>query len=145
MSGRLLDTSALIALREPGGIERPETVAVSVITIGELHAGVKLAGSAEERAARQARLATVTEIFAPLPVDTHVAQRYGDVLATTRRAGRTEKATDLLIVATAMATGRTLYTLDTGQAGLAEQVGVAVRLSAPKPATETAPETNGKE
>jgi predicted nucleic acid-binding protein len=36
------------------------------------------------------------------------------------------KATDLLIVATAAATKRTLYTVDTGQAELARGAGVPV-------------------
>jgi predicted nucleic acid-binding protein len=47
-----------------------------------------------------------------------------------RSQRRAVKATDLLIIATAAATGRELYTLDTAQARLAEQAGIArVRLS----------------
>ena len=40
--------------------------------------------------------------------------------------GRAEKATDLLIVATALATGRTLYTRDLRQAQLAGMAGASV-------------------
>jgi predicted nuclease of predicted toxin-antitoxin system len=42
------------------------------------------------------------------------------------REGRTTKATDLLILATAAATGRELHTLDHAQAALAAALGLAV-------------------
>jgi hypothetical protein len=50
----------------------------------------------------------------------------GDLLALARAQGRASKATDLLIIATASATGRTLLTLDDAQASLARNAGVAV-------------------
>jgi predicted nucleic acid-binding protein len=78
------------------------------------------------RTARRERLEAIGRAFAPLLVDEAVAERYGEVLAAARRAGRTEKATDLLIVATAAAHGRELVTLDDRQAALAEAAGVAV-------------------
>lgn len=66
MSGLLLDTSVVIQ-----GIEGLEgTGAISVLTFGELRAGVLLAGDAQTRAARQSRLAALRREFAPLPVDT---------------------------------------------------------------------------
>lgn len=122
MSGLLLDTSVVIQ-----GIEGLEgTGAISVLTFGELRAGVLLAGDAQTRAARQSRLAALRREFAPLPVDTLVADRYGDVLAAARHERRITKASDLLIVATAAATGRVLLTLDGAQARLAGSVGVSV-------------------
>jgi predicted nucleic acid-binding protein len=127
VKGALLDTSVLIAFDEVGTIGLPETAAISIITVGELYAAVLLAESSDVRAARQARLAEVQAMFDPLHVGAHVAHRYGEVLATARRAGRAEKATDLLIIATAAATGRWLHTLDARQATLAEMVGVPVR------------------
>lgn len=127
MSGALLDTSVLIAFDDVGAIELPETGAISIITVGELYAGVLLAGSSEGRADRQARLNAIQAMFDPLLVDVHVAHRYGEVLAAARRAARAEKATDLLIIATAAATGRTLHTLDARQAALAELVGIPVQ------------------
>ncbi|MBW8060673.1 MAG: type II toxin-antitoxin system VapC family toxin [Solirubrobacterales bacterium] len=77
------------------------------------------------RAARQARLAAVRDAYQPLPVDELVAERYGEVLAGARATRRITTATDLLIIATAAATGRVLYTLDERQARLAEDLGVA--------------------
>jgi predicted nucleic acid-binding protein len=55
-----------------------------------------------------------------------VAERCGEVLASARSTRRITTATDLLIVATAAATGRSLCTHDQSLAGLAEQCGVAV-------------------
>lgn len=125
MSGLLLDTSAVIRGAE-GVSDATGAGAISVVTLGELRAGVKLAADASVRAARQARLAAVRATFAPLPVDELVADHYGDALAAAREAGRITKATDLLILATALATGRTLLTLDERQAGLARALAVAV-------------------
>jgi hypothetical protein len=126
LSAALLDTSVVI-----GGVEQlqtavPETVAISVITLGELRAGVRLAGDPTVQAARQARFLAVREAFEPIPVDELVAEHYGEVLAAARSAGRTTKATDLLIIATAAATGRRLHTRDARQAALAQAAGIAV-------------------
>lgn len=78
------------------------------------------------RAARQARLAAVRAAFEPIGVDEAVAERFGEILATARAQKRTSKATDLLIIASASVTGRTLCTLDDAQAGLADLAGVPV-------------------
>ena len=123
MSGALLDTSVVIA--GEGSIDFPATSAISVVTLGELRAGVRLAGDPALRAARQARLAAVRDAYEPLPIDETVAERYGDVLAEARSARCITTATDLLIIATAAVTGRILYTLDERQARLAESVDVA--------------------
>lgn len=123
MSGALADTSVVI---RDGASTVPATTAISVITLGELRAGVRLGRDPLVRAERQARLAAIRDAFLPLPVDEAVAEHYGDVLAGARSAGRSTKATDLLIVATAAATGRVLWTLDQRQAKLAGAVGVAL-------------------
>jgi toxin FitB len=112
---------------EPHQVDVPETMAISVITLGELRAGVRLAGDPSARAARQRRLIAVRDAFEPIPVDEAVAEHYGDVLAAARSAGRTTKATDLLIIATAAATGRVLHTLDARQAALAQAAGIPVQ------------------
>jgi toxin FitB len=108
------------------GIDLPETAAISVITVGELRAGVLLARSEDSRRVREARFRAIREAFEPLPVDTDVALAFGDALAWARSEGRSERATDLLIVATAKVTDRILYTLDRGQASIATGVGVKV-------------------
>ncbi len=126
MSGALLDTSIVIQNVELVELGTQETAAISVITLGELRAGVSLARDPSIRASRQARLTAIRSAFSPLPVDETVAEHYGEVLAAARTAGRITKATDLLILATAAATGRVLWTRDERQAALAREVGVAV-------------------
>jgi toxin FitB len=130
LSGALLDTSVVIGGIDPARTEPPETAAISVITLGELRAGVRLARDPSVRAARQRRLVAVRDAFEPIPVDEAVAEHYGDVLASARSAGRTTKATDLLIIATAVAGGRVLHTRDARQAALAQAVGIPVRSDA---------------
>jgi predicted nucleic acid-binding protein len=118
VNGSLLDTSVLIARDETAALELPETAAISVITLGELRAGVLIARDKTVADERGRRLAAVRAAFAPLPVDEPVA----------RSQRRAAKATDLLIIATAAATARRLYTLDGAQARLAERAGVATTL-----------------
>lgn len=122
----LLDTSVLIARRAELTFPIPARAAISVITLGELRAGVLLARDEAARAGRQARLREVRSAFAPLPVDEDVADHYGEALARARAERRATKATDLLIVATAAATGRRLFTLDRAQSALAAALGVAL-------------------
>lgn len=123
----LLDTSVVIAAADSIVLDPEQTAAISVITLAELRAGVALAADPGTRAARQARLASVRAAFRPVPVDEVVAETYGDVLAAARSQKRISKATDLLIIATASATGRILHTLDTAQAQLAAAVGIPTR------------------
>ena len=119
------DVGVLIAGDEASALELPPTGAISVITLGELRAGVLIAHDEAIAHDRRRLLAAVGAAFSPLSVDELVAERYGDVLAVARSLGRAAKASDLLIIATAAATGRELYTLDTGQARLAEEAGIA--------------------
>lgn len=122
----LLDTSVVIASADAIALEPEDSAAVSVLTIGELHAGVRLAGDPNVRARRQARLAAVKDIFEPVPIDETIATHYGELLAIARSQRRSTKATDLLIIATAAASGRTLLTRDDAQASLAMLAGVPV-------------------
>jgi len=129
LSGALADTSVIVA-GEALADAMPESVSISVITIGELRAGVLRARDRAQRDERRSRFEAVRAAFEPLPVDEHVAWRYGELLAWVRDHGRSEKATDLLIAATAAATERRLHTLDRRQASLATDAGVAVELLA---------------
>jgi len=81
MTGSLLDTSVLIARDESGALGLPEAAAISVISLGELRAGVQMARDERVAELRRGRLAAVRAAFAPLLVDEAVAERYGDVLA----------------------------------------------------------------
>ncbi|MDQ3163490.1 MAG: PIN domain-containing protein [Actinomycetota bacterium] len=125
MSGALLDTSILIAA-EASLDDLPASAAISVVTLGELYAGVHLARTAEIRRLRRRRLDATRAAFSPLPVDDSVAKHYGEVLAVARRDNRSAKATDVLIIATAAASSRSLHTLDASQAQLARAAEVTV-------------------
>jgi predicted nucleic acid-binding protein len=62
----LLDTSVLIQ----GHPDPLDKVAISAVSIAELHFGVLVASDDEVRAQRLQRLAKIEETFSPLPLDT---------------------------------------------------------------------------
>ncbi len=105
----VLDTSVLL-LGEPPQIDGD--LAISAITLAELHFGVLVTDDAAKRAQRLGRLAAIVRAFEPLPVDSAVAASYGELAAATRRSGRKAqpRALDLIIAATAHAHGARLAT-----------------------------------
>ncbi len=108
----LIDTSVLAGARDAGALA--DDWAVSVVTVGELEAGVLIAADDETRARRVALLAAVLAEAPALPIDRHVAARYGELRAS---AGR-RPSNDLWIAATALAHDFTLVTADEQQASL---------------------------
>ena len=120
----LLDTSVLLG-PDPGPIDAD--IAISAISLAELHFGVLVAQSADVRAERLRRLALVERTFDALPVDDAVARSYGRLAAALGHAGRPTRArvTDLLIAATAVSQQATLWTRNAADlAGLAELVAI---------------------
>lgn len=126
MSDALLDTSVFVARRADADL--PVSAAISVVSIGELRAGVELAQDPAVREIRAEWLGAVERAFLPIPVDVAIARRFGELLALARRERRILKTGDLLIIATAAVTGRRLVTHDVAQAGLAHAAGVPVLL-----------------
>ena len=109
----VLDTSVLIASSvDP----LPGELAVSTVSLAELHFGVLVAKDAARRAERLRRLTVLQRQFDALPVDDAVAASYGELAAAVVAAGRRPRARamDLLIAATAHAHGATLYTRNAG-------------------------------
>lgn len=108
MTRSVLDTSALIGPEFAVDGE----LAVSAVTLGELHFGVLWAPTPEARAVRLHRLTTVERTFQALAVDDRVARSYGLLAALLRTSGRSPRphAMDLLIAATAHAHGARLVT-----------------------------------
>jgi predicted nucleic acid-binding protein len=103
----LLDTSVLLG-PDPG---LPDAeVAISAISLAELHFGVLVARTAADRAERLRRLGLIEKTFDALPVDDAVARAYGRLAAAV--AGRQPRArvADLLIAATAVSQQATLWT-----------------------------------
>jgi hypothetical protein len=99
-SGRRLDVDAL-----------PDELAVSVITVGELRAGVL---AAADVATRQQRLNTLITVLAmdPVPVDERVAEAWAGLRVALRDAGVRMPVNDSWIAATALALGIPIYTQD---------------------------------
>lgn len=99
-SGRPLDTRAL-----------PDEVAVSVITIGELRAGVPAAGDLDARDRRLATLTAALELD-PVPVDGSVASEWARLRVLLRDSGQRMPVNDSWIAATALALDVTVVTQD---------------------------------
>lgn len=110
----LLDTSILIA-RESGRpldtAALPDRAFISVITIGELTAGVHAATDTATRARRLDTLQTVNA-YNPLPVNYEAAQAWGALRVGLRDLGRTVNVNDLWIAAIAQANGLPVITQD---------------------------------
>ncbi|MGV0743396.1 PIN domain-containing protein [Mycolicibacterium sp. XJ870] len=105
----ILDTSVVIAT----DIEPLDgDLAVSSITLAEMHFGVLVAKERQVRAERLRRLLALQRTFDTLPLDDAVAASYGQIAAAVDDAGRQPRARsmDLLIAATAHAHSARLYT-----------------------------------
>lgn len=120
----ILDTSVVI---DEGISPVPGVLAISAVTLAELHFGVLIAKTTEVRAERLRRLSVLQQRFDALPVDEAVAASYGRLSAAVVDAVRQpqRRVMDLLIAATAHAHGARLYTRNTGDfAGLEELIDV---------------------
>jgi hypothetical protein len=103
----------LIGLEHLDPESLPISSAVSSVTLAELAAGPHATTDPDERARRQDRLQRIEADAEPLPMDVSVARAYGRVYAAVVAAGRKargRRAFDLLIAATALASGLPLYT-----------------------------------
>lgn len=105
MSQGLADTSVFIA-RESGRpldeSSMPDELAVSIVTIGELRAGVL---AASDIRARERRLTTLTAALEldPIPVDDDVAAQWARLRVVLRDTEQRMPVNDSWIAATAMA------------------------------------------
>jgi predicted nucleic acid-binding protein len=116
------DTSIFIA-RESGrpldlGL-LPDELAISVITVGELRAGVL---AAEDSRTRVRRLDTYRRAlsFDPVPIDESIAESWANLRVLLREAGARMAINDTWIAATALALDLPLVTQDDGYVGLEE-------------------------
>jgi predicted nucleic acid-binding protein len=105
----ILDTSVVIAT-DIAPLEGE--LAISAITLAELHFGILVTKQRKVRAERLRRLLVLQRTFDALPVDDAVAASYGQVAAAVVDVGRQPRARsmDLLIAATAHAHSARLYT-----------------------------------
>ncbi len=120
----VLDTSVVIAT-DVAPLEGE--LAISAVTLAELHFGVLVAKRGSIRAERLRRLLLLQDTFDALPLDGAVAASYGQIAAAVVEAGRQPRARsmDVLIAATAHAYSARLYTRNPDDfAGLGDFVDV---------------------
>lgn len=122
MSRGLADTSVFIA-RESGrpldSDALPDELAVSIITIGELRAGVLAASSVEVRDRRLGTLTAALQLE-PVPVDEAVAAHWARLRVLLRDSGQRMPVNDSWIAATALALGVPVVTQDDDFPDIAE-------------------------
>jgi predicted nucleic acid-binding protein len=109
----LIDTSVVVDLERIDGDALPEKLAISAVTLAELAAGPHATDDPAERARRQDRLQRVEATFDPLACDAAAARAFGRIYAAVAASGRKpcgRRALDLLIAATALASGLPVYT-----------------------------------
>jgi len=110
----LLDTSVLIADESGRPLDAgrlPDEVAISAVTIAELHVGVLAARDVETRARRLAALEATADVQL-LPVDERVAAAWARLRVHLAEAGRRLNVNDLWIAATALAHDLPVVTQD---------------------------------
>ncbi len=110
----LADTSVFIADEADRPVDigsMPDTLAISIITIGELRAGVL---AAVDVTTRDRRLSTLTAALAldPVPIDDAVASAWARLRVSLRDRGLRMPVNDSWIAATAMALGVPVVTQD---------------------------------
>lgn len=118
----LLDTSVLIAAESGRSLRHedlPDETYVSVVTLGELRAGVLAARDTKVRARRLATLEAVAGL-APLPVDAAAAAAWAMMRVALREAGRRVNVNDLWIASVAAAHSMPVVTEDDDFDALAE-------------------------
>ena len=110
----LLDTSVLIAAEAGRPLRKealPQRAAISIVTVGELRAGIL---AAPDIHSRDRRLHTLERISGTpiLPTDHRVAQVWAGMRAYLAASGKGMSGNDLWIAATAAAVGMPVVTQD---------------------------------
>ena len=121
MNAGIADTSGFIARESGRPLEwqsLPERVGISVITIGELRAGVLAASTLDLRDRRLATL-TAASALAAIPVDERVAEAWAHLRVSLRDAGLRMGLNSSWIAATALAHGVPVITQDADYAAVA--------------------------
>lgn len=110
----LADTSLFIALESGRPVrvdDIPEQLAVSIVTVGELRAGVLSAVDSESRARRLEMLIRVLAMD-PVSIDDSVAQAWSELRVRLRTAGKRMPVNDSWIAATAISLGLAIVSQD---------------------------------
>jgi len=122
VSRGLADTSVFVAREDGRPLDLsalPDELAVSIITIGELRAGVLAATTLEVRDRRLATLTAALQLD-PVPVDDAVATAWARLRVMLRDRGQRMPVNDSWIAATAIALDVPIVTQDDDFPGLDE-------------------------
>ena len=122
MTRGLADTSVFIARESDRPLQEsllPDELAVSIITIGELRAGVLATNDVKARDQRLATL-TVAMTLDPISIDDDVAAQWARLRVLLRDSGQRMPVNDSWIAATAMALDVPIVTQDDDYIRLAE-------------------------
>ena len=114
MTRGLADTSVFIATETGRALDvnrLPDEIAVSIITIGELRAGVLAAADVNTRDRRLSTLMRALELQ-PIPIDESVADAWARLRILLRDHGLRMPVNDSWIAATALALGVPIVTQD---------------------------------
>lgn len=130
MDRLIIDTGVLVAaVRRRAAVPDDADVAIPTVVIAEYLAGVHLDTDAARQAAQKAFLDEVLTVIPVCDYTRTVAEHHADLLAHTAREGRRRGTHDLIIAATARATGRTILTTDQ-RANFSELPEVKARVAA---------------
>ncbi len=114
MTDAIADTSVFVAWESGRSMDRdrvPERIAVSMITVGELRAGVLAAADSDARQRRLQSLVAALELD-PIPIDLRIAEAWAHLFVALGRTGKRVPINDSWIAATAIALGVPLVTQD---------------------------------
>ena len=114
----IIDTGVFVELdrgrnRLGDAVSIDDDCVVAAITIAELQTGAELATQAH-RERREDFVSQILEAFPVVAYDFAVAAVHSSLMAHCHRAGSQRGAHDLIVAATALATGRTVLTTDKG-------------------------------
>jgi len=125
-----LDTGILIGLErgklEPSILTSDDDICLSIVVLAEYMTGLELA-QPQYRPRMQRFLDSLLDVVTVLPYDEEILDVHVNLLAWTHRHGCPCGQLDLIIAATAIATGRVLLTQDT-KARFDELPGLIVEL-----------------
>jgi tRNA(fMet)-specific endonuclease VapC len=112
----ILDTGVLVhgarGKLDLAAMTDEDDISLPAVVVGEYLSGVLLDRDQARRAAQRAFLDDVLAVTPVAGYDMEVAEHHAELLAHVQRTGRKRGAHDLVIAATARATGRVLVTTD---------------------------------
>ena len=112
----IIDTNAYTALAAGNPhvrnlLEHAEEIVVSAVVLGELHAGFRGGSRRTENARRLSEFLKAPGV-STIPIDSSIAERYGELIRVLKDNGTPIPTNDVWIAATALETGTRMVTFD---------------------------------